>query len=87
MEFNKDGKIDRYYSLDEILNTDLDEETKENFKQKFGKKVFFGFNNSCKIGTLCGLEKNCQLGMIYYIILDLDGKKVFVPTNQSITIV
>lgn len=87
MEFNKDGKIDRYYNLDEILRLDLSNEVRENFKQKFGKRVFFDSNGSCKIGKLRGLEENYQLGMIYYIILDLNRKEVFVPVNQSITVV
>ena len=87
MEFNKDGKIDRYYNLDEILRLDLDKEVKENFKQKFGKKVFFDSNGSCKVGKLCGLEKNFQLGMIYYIISGFDGKNIFVPINQSIAVI
>lgn len=85
MEFNKDGKIDRYYNLDEILKLDLSNEVKENFEQKFGKRVFFDSNGSCKVGKLFGLEKNYQLGMIYYIITDLSGKNIFVPINQSIT--
>lgn len=85
MEFNKDGKIDRYYNLDEILKLDLSNEVKENLKQKFGKKVFFDSNGSCKVGRLCGLERNYQIGAIYYIISSLNDKKIFVPVNQSIT--
>lgn len=87
MEFNKDGKIDRYYNLDEILKLDLDKEVKENLEQKFGKRIYFDSNGSCKIGKLCGIEKNYQLGMIYYIILSPDEKKIFIPINQSITVV
>lgn len=87
MEFNKDGKIDRYYNLDEILKLDLDKEVKENLEQKFGKRIYFDSNGSCKIGKLCGIEKNYQLGMIYYIISSSDEKKIFIPINQSITVV
>ena len=87
MEFNKDGKIDRYYNLDEILKLDLDKEVKENLEQKFGKRIYFDSNGSCKIGKLCGIEKNYQLGMIYYIISSPDEKKIFIPINQSITVV
>lgn len=86
MEFNKDGKIDRYYNLDEILKLDLDEEIKQNIKEKFGKKVFFDSNGSCKVGRLCGVEKNYKLTMIYYIVADSEDKKMFVPVNQSITL-
>lgn len=85
MEFNKDGKIDRYYNLNEILRLDLDQEIKKNFEEKFGRTVYFDSNGSCKMGKLCGLEKNCQLTMIYYIV-EADGKKMFVPINQSITL-
>ncbi len=85
MEFNKDGKIDRYYNLDEILRLDLDQEIKKNFEEKFGRTVYFDSNGSCKMGKLCGLEKNYQLTMIYYIV-EADGKKMFVPINQSITL-
>ncbi len=85
MEFNKDGKIDRYYNLDEILILDLDQEIKKNFEEKFGRTVYFDSNGSCKMGKLCGLEKNYQLTMIYYIV-EADGKKMFVPINQSITL-
>ena len=85
MEFNKDGKIDRYYNLDEILRLDLDQEIKKNFEEKFGRTVYFDSNGSCKMGKLCGLEKNYQLTMIYYIV-EADGRKMFVPINQSITL-
>ena len=87
MEFNKDGKIDRYYNLDEILKLDLDKEVKENLEQKFGKRIYFDSNGSCKIGKLCGIEKNYQLIIIYYIISSPDEKKIFIPINQSITVV
>lgn len=86
MEFNKEGKIDQYYNLDEILKLDLDQKVKKNFEEKFGKNVFFDSNGTCKVGKLCGLEKNYQLAMIYYIVVDNSGKKVFVPVYQSITL-
>lgn len=86
MEFKKDGEINKYYNLDEILKLDLDSEIKQNFTEKFGKTVFFDSNGSCKIGKLCGLEKNYQLTMIYYIVEESDGKKIYVPVNKSITL-
>lgn len=86
MEFNKGGKIDRYYNLDEILKLDLDKELKQNLEEKFGKTVFFDSNGTCKMGKLCGIEKNYQLTMIYYIIVDSENKKMFVPVHQSITL-
>lgn len=85
MEFNKDGKIDRYYNLDEILRLDLSKEVRENLEQKFGRRVFFDSNGSCKVGKLCGLEINYQLGATYYIISDANNKELFIPVSQSIT--
>ena len=84
MEFNKEGKICRYYNLDDILKLDLDETIKDHFKKKFGKRVYFDSNGSCKVGKLCGLEKNYQFSMMYYII-EVKDRRVFIPINQSIT--
>lgn len=86
MECNKDGKLkNRYYKLDEILKLDLDKETVDNIKDKFGKRVYFDSNGDCKVGRLCGIEKNYQFGMIYYIIVDSNDRKMFVPIHQSIS--
>lgn len=85
MEFNKDVKIDRYYNLDKILRLDLSKEVRENLEQKFGRRVFFDSNGSCKVGKLCGLEINYQLGATYYIISDANNKELFIPVSQSIT--
>lgn len=85
MEFNKDGRIEKYYNLDDILKLDLSSEARETIKKCFGKKVYFEKNDSCKMGKLCGLEMNYQLAMVYYIIEDANGKKIFVPIHQSIT--
>lgn len=86
MEYNKDGKIDRYYNLDEILRLDISPETKEELKSKFGKTVYFDSDGSCKMGKLCGLEKNYQLSMLYYIVTGADNEKMFVPTYQSLSL-
>lgn len=85
MEYNKNGAIDRYYNLDNILKLNLDNNVRENIEKKFGKRVFFDSNDSCKIGKLCGLEVNHKLSMLYYII-ETDDKKLYVPTYQSITL-
>lgn len=87
MEFNKNGVIHRYYNLDDILKLDLDTELREELKAKFGKTVFFDSNGTCKMGKLSGLEKNYQLGAIYYIVIDSDNRKLFVPIGQSITVI
>lgn len=84
---DKDGKIDRYYNLDEILRLDIDPKTKQEFKDKFGKMVYFDSNDSCKVGKLCGLEENYQLSMLYYIISSANNEKIFVPTYQSLSLV
>ena len=84
MEYNKNGEVDRYYNLDEILRLNLPEELKENIKEKFKKKVFYDNNGSCRIGTLIGVERNHKLEETYYII-DVDGSKNFVPMWKSLT--
>lgn len=85
MEYNKDGTVDRYQKLDDILRLNLDDDICKNINDKFGKTVFFDFNGSCKMGKLCGLEVNHKLSMLYYIIEDLGGKKLFVPIWKNIT--
>ncbi len=87
MEFNKNGEIYRYYNLDDILKLDLDEELRNELKTKFGKMVFFDSNGTCKVGRLSGLEKNYQLGAMYYIVVDSDNRKLFMPISQSITVI
>lgn len=84
MEYNKNGEIDRYYNLDDILRLNIPEETRNNLETKFGKTVFYDADGSCRMGTLVGLEKNSKLSMLYYIV-DVNGKKNFVPTWKSLT--
>ena len=86
MKFNKKDQVNRYYNLDEILKLDLPDNVKQNMKEKFGKTVSFDLNESCKVGKLCGLEKNYQLTMLYYIIKGLDSKKMYIPIQKSITV-
>lgn len=86
MEYNKNGAIDRYNNLDDILKLNLDNNVRENIEEKFGRRVFFDSNGSCKIGKLWGLEVNHKLSMLYYII-EVDDKKLYVPAYQSITLV
>lgn len=85
MEYNKNGTVDRYRNLDDILKLNLDNNIRETIKEKFGKKVFFDSNGSCKMGKLCGLEVNHKLSMLYYII-ETEDKSLYIPTYQSITI-
>lgn len=86
MEYNKNGAVDRYNNLDDILKLNLDNNVRESIEEKFGRRVFFDSNGSCKIGKLRGLEVNHKLSMLYYII-EVDDKKLYVPTYQSITLV
>lgn len=85
MEYNKNGAVDRYHNLDDILKLNLDDNVRENMKGKFGRRVFFDSDGSCKVGKLCGLEVNHKLSMLYYIIEATD-RKLYVPTYQSITL-
>ncbi len=84
MEYNKNGEVNRYYNLDDILRLDLPEEIKKDYETKFGKRVFYDNNGSCRMGTLIGLEKNNKLSEVYYIV-EVDSKKNFVPTWKSLT--
>lgn len=84
MEFNKNGEINRYYELDDILKLDIPENIKDNFKNLFNKNVFWDNNGSCKVGKLIGIEKNSILSEIYYMT-EVDNVKNFVPIWKSIT--
>lgn len=84
MEYNKDGEVNRYYNLDDILRLNLPESVISEVRSNFKKKVFYDSNGSCKLGTLVGIERNEKLSETYYIV-DIDGTKNFVPTWKSIT--
>lgn len=84
MEYNKSGEVNRYYNLDDILKLDIPAEIASEMREKFGKRVFYDKDGTCKMGRLCGLEKNHKLSMLYYIV-DIDGNKMFVPTWKSLT--
>lgn len=84
-DYNKNGEVNRYTNLDEILRLDISDELRENFSQKFNKKVFFDYNGNCKIGTLAGIEVNGKLSARYYII-DTEDKKIYVPCENSLTL-
>ena len=83
-DFNKDGKVYKYFSLDEILSLDIPDKLKDEYKQKFGKLVYYDGNGYCRLGFLTGLEKNEQLSGIYFII-ENDGKTDYIPVWKSIT--
>lgn len=84
MDYNKNGEINKYFDLDNILRLNLPDNIKEEFKEKFKKEVFYDNNGSCRLGTLIGAEINHKLSEIYYII-DVKGIKNYVPTWKSIT--
>lgn len=84
MEYNKNGEVNRYYILDDILKLNLPEDLKENIQENFKKKVFYDNNSSCRVGTLIGIERNHKLEETYYII-DVNGSKNFVPIWKSLT--
>lgn len=83
--YNKNGKVIRYTNLDDILRLNLSDRIRDEFKSKFNKRVFFDCNGSCKIGTLVGIEINEKLSAQYYII-DTEDKKIYVPCNNSLTL-
>lgn len=82
--YNKDGKVNRYTNLDEILKLNISDRIRDELKTKFNKKVFFDCNGSCKIGKLVGIEVNEKFSEQYYII-DTENKKIYVPCNNSLT--
>ena len=84
-DYNKNGKISKYTSLDEILRLNISDRVRDEFKTKFNKKVFFDKDGSCRIGKLVGLEVNEKLSAHYYII-DTEDKKIYVPCNNSLTL-
>lgn len=83
--YNKDGKVNRYTNLDEILKLNISDRIRDEFKTKFNRKVFFDCNGSCKVGKLVGIETNEKLYAQYYII-DTEDKKIYVPCNNSLTL-
>lgn len=84
--FNKDGKINKYVNLDEILKLNILEILKEEFKIKFHKTVYFGRKGKCQVGKLIGLETNGQFSSLFYII-ETDKKRVYIPYGNSLTVI
>lgn len=83
--FNKDGKVYKYTKLDDILRSGIPESLKEEVKEKFKKRVYYGRKESCYIGTLEGIEVNEQLSSIFYMVYSGD-KMRYLPYGQSITL-
>lgn len=83
MEYNEIE--DRYYNLDDILKLNIPDTLKQEYKEKFKKRVFYDRNGSCNVGTLVGLAKNYELSDYFYII-EVKENKSFVPIWKSITI-
>lgn len=83
--YNKNGKVIRYTNLDEILKLNISDRVRDEFRTKFNKRVFFDCNGSCKIGILAGIEINEKLSELYYII-NTEDKKIYVPCENSLTI-
>lgn len=85
MEYNKNGEVIRYKNRDDILRLNLSDAVRENIEEKFNKRVFFDYNGSCKIGTLCGVEVNRKLSEYFYI-LESDDKEIYVSCFKSLTL-
>lgn len=77
--FNKNGKVNKYFDLDEILKLNLSESFKSEFKDKFNKTVSYQKGS----GTLVGLEINEKLYEMYYI-LDSNGSHKYISCENSI---
>ena len=84
MDYNKNGEVNRYFNLDDILRLNLPDNIRKEVEEKFKKKVFYDNNGSCRLGVLTGIEMNHKLSETYYIV-DVDGTKNYVPTWKSIT--
>lgn len=84
MEYNKSGKVDKYFNLDDILRLNLPNDIKKEIEDKFKKKVFYDNNGSCRLGVFIGIEINHKLSETYYII-DTDSTKNYIPIWKSIT--
>lgn len=74
-------EMSKYFNLNEILELNLPNDIKEEVKDKFGKKVFYEEDDSCKVGTLIGIAIHGRLNGSYYI---MDNQN-YVPTWKSIT--
>lgn len=83
--YNKNGKVNRYTNLDDILKLNISDRIKNEFKDKFGKRVFFEYKESCTIGKLVGIEINEKLSAQYYII-DTEDKRIYILCDNSITL-
>ena len=84
MDYNKNGEVNRYFNLDDILRLNLPDSIRKEVEEKFKKRVFYDNNGSCRLGVLIGIEMNHKLSETYYI-MDVDGTKNYVPTWKSIT--
>lgn len=83
--YNKDGKVSRYTNLDDILKLNISDRVRDEFRTKFNKRVFFDRDGKCKVGKLIGIEINEKLSAQYYII-DTEDKKIYIPCNNSLTL-
>ena len=83
--YNKNGKVNRYTNLDDILKLNLSDKLREEFKTKFKKRVYFEYKESCTIGKLVGIEINEKLSAQYYII-DTEDKRIYISCNNSLTL-
>lgn len=84
-EFNKDGKVNKYFNLDEILKLNLSEGFKNEFKSKFNKDIYLAVKkDKFNKGKLIGLEINEKLYEKYYIIEDLAGNQRYISCENII---
>lgn len=65
----------KYYNLKEIEKLNLPTGVLFTLKEGLNSKVYYNYNNVCKIGILKGILYDDK----YYYIIEKDGKEVFTP--------
>lgn len=80
MEEQVSEKIN-YISVEQFIDK-LPEKIRNDLKEKCNKKVFFEHEGDCKVGTLTGIVISNP--MLY--VIDTKDKKIYVPCNNSLTL-
>ena len=70
-----------YTSIEQFIDK-LPDKIKNDLKEKCNKKVFFEHEGDCKVGVLRGIAITDS--MLY--VIDTKDKKIYVPCNNSLTL-
>lgn len=76
--------MSKYFNLNDILDLDIPDNILKEVQDKFGKRVFYDDNSSCKVGTLVGVAVQ-EHPEIYYYIIDINGTNNYVSVWKSVT--